>query len=126
MQAVFLELMDVVFRPLHCFPRQDAFALLVYLYHVELSFLPRPTEHLLENVRDVIHEIHRVIPTNHEVARVQAGLRLLLGHFDCAGGYFRRNGLCHSGKLEEDRAVVEKLHNRKMRPFLKLLRLAFT
>ncbi len=47
---------------------QDAFPVFMHFKHVTLGFLFIPSENLLENVGDIIHEVDRVIPANHHIA----------------------------------------------------------
>ena len=69
MQAVAMELMDVMFGFIKTFADEDTLAGVMHLEHVLLGFRARPAENFLKNVRDVIHQIHGVIPTNNDVAR---------------------------------------------------------
>ena len=84
-------------RPFHALASEHAFALVVHLQHVKLSLLFRPAEDRLEHVRDVIHQIHRIIPANHQVARLQLapGLGLLFLFAVRQDGRF--NGFSHAG-----------------------------
>jgi hypothetical protein len=57
-------------------PDQDTFAFLVNFHHVPISFLLVPTKDCHEDMRDVIHQVHGVIPANHEVRRCQISVTL--------------------------------------------------
>jgi hypothetical protein len=94
-------------RFLKAFALQDAFALLVDLEHVKLGLFPGPTENGLKNVRDIIHEIDRVVPAKNEIPGLKAGFWLFLCRLDGAWQHLWNGGLCHKGKLKEDGAVVE-------------------
>lgn len=96
-------------RFLETFPRQDALALFMNLQHMELRLLPRPPKNGLKNVRDIIHEIDRIIPANDQIPRLQAGFRLLFCLLDSAWQQLWNVGLCHPPKLKEARSLVESL-----------------
>ena len=66
-QAVALELMHEVLRFFEGVFDEDAFAGGVDLEHVEFCFWARPVEDLLKDMGDIFHEVHRVVPANHEV-----------------------------------------------------------
>ena len=107
MQAVFLELVDIKLRLFHAFARQHAFALIVYLQHVNLGFLPLPAEDDLKHVRHVVHQVDRVVPANDPVARFEVRPRIgFLVPVD-AGPDFRCCRGRHNRKIKRSGATVE-------------------
>ena len=109
MQAVALELMNVMLGLFHALTRQNALALLVYLKHVKLRLFPRPPENLLKDVRDIIHEIHRVIPAYNQKPRLQSRFRLFFNSRNYSRTNFRSGSFDHMRKLEEDLRLVESV-----------------
>ena len=105
MKTVALELMDVMLGLFHAFPHQNALALLVDLEHMKLRLFSGPSENLLKDMRDIIHEIHWVVPANHKVTRLQPRFRLFFGFYGCSGPDFR-SSFDHMRKLEETAALV--------------------
>jgi len=79
MQAVAVKLMDVGLGLFTGFADKDALALVVDLHHVFLRLFPVPPEDDLEDMGHVIHEVHRVIPADHDKAGIQLGIGLGLG-----------------------------------------------
>ena len=67
--------MNIVFRFFQCFARQQAFAGLVHFQHVAFGLSLRPTEDLLEDVGDIVHQVDGIIPADHQVARIQLSVR---------------------------------------------------
>jgi hypothetical protein len=99
MKAVFLKLVNIMLGFLERFAGEHAFALLMNLEHVELRFLFCPAENHLEDVGDVIHQVDRIIPANHLVARLE--LVLWLGLFLLNGLGQNRTCISHLGKIGE-------------------------
>lgn len=66
-----MQLVHIMLGPLQGVADQHTLSLLVYLHHVQLGLLPVPAKHRLKNMRDVIHQIHRIIPTNDQVTGFQ-------------------------------------------------------
>ena len=89
-------------RSLHAFAGQHALALIVNLQHVEFRFRLRPPEHNLENVRDVGHEIDRVVPADDQVTGLQLALVASLFFFLDVRQYHRFNRFSHAGKVFEN------------------------
>jgi NAD(P)-dependent dehydrogenase (short-subunit alcohol dehydrogenase family) len=114
MQAVFLQLVDVMLGLFHALASQDALALLVHLQHVKFRLLARPSENKLKHVSDVIHIVHRVIPADDQVAGLQCGLRLVLHFLDPSRQQFRGCGLNHGRKVKEGRPFVEQVGKSKL------------
>jgi carboxyl-terminal processing protease len=102
-----LELVHVVLGFFHAVPRQHALALLMDLEHMEFGFLARPPEDNLEHMGYVIHEVDGIIPANDQVARLQAGFRLVLPLLNDLGQDLGCDCLCHSWKLKELPGLVE-------------------
>src|SRR5437870_10789730 len=75
---------------------------------MELRLLPRPAEYHLEYVRDVSHKVHRVVPANNQVARLQAGPGLVFGYLNRSGPHLGCRGLNHKRKIKEERLIVER------------------
>jgi len=107
MEAVFLQLMHVMLSFLHAVARENAFSLFVNLQHVELGLFSGPSKNLLEHMRNVLHVIHRVVPADDQVARLQLGLRPSFCLFNCAGLNFRGDARRHIAKLKQRRIIVE-------------------
>lgn len=63
-----------MFRFFQRFARQQTFAGLVHFQHVAFSLSLRPTENLLEDVGDVVHQVDGIVPADHQVARIQLGV----------------------------------------------------
>ena len=120
MEAVFLKLMDVVLGLFHALAGEDALALFVDLQHVELGFLAIPTEHGLEDVRDVAHVVDGVVPADDEIAGLEGGIRFVFGLFNFSWQQFGRGGLGHAGKLKDGEGFVERTEfTRRGREFLR-------
>ena len=85
-----------MFSLLHRGAGDHAFALLVDLQHVKFSFLPIPAKNNLEDVRDVGHQIDRVVPTNHQPSRFEIGFRSGLFFTPDVGRNFRHRQLSHA------------------------------
>ena len=49
---------------------EHALALVMDLLHVEFRLFTLPAEDGLENVRDINHQIHRIVPADHQETRV--------------------------------------------------------
>jgi hypothetical protein len=96
-------------RFLETFTGQDTLALFMNLEHVEFRLFPRPPENGLKDMGDIVHEIDRIVPANDEVARLQAGFRLLCSLWDSTWLQLWNGGLGHKRKLEEERGLVESL-----------------
>ena len=88
-----------MFRLFETLADEDTFADVMDLLHVELRFWPLPGEDGLENVRDIVHEVHRIIPTYDQVTRLFLGLLLRLFVPVDIRNHFRHCCLSHPGKL---------------------------
>ena len=100
-----MQLMHVMFGPLHALARQHALAVIVHLQHVELRLRLRPAEDDLKHMRDVVHQVHRVVPANHQEARLQFALWIGLVFFANIRQRRRFNRLSHAGKIFENGPV---------------------
>jgi 3-deoxy-7-phosphoheptulonate synthase len=82
LQAVALQLMNIMFRTFHAFAGEDTLALMMDLQHVPLGLGLGPAEHFPKHVRHVIHEVDRIVPADHQEAGLQVvpriGLSILL------------------------------------------------
>src|SRR5439155_14816405 len=96
-------------RFFHALTSQHALALLVHLEHVKLRLLFGPPKNLSKDMRDVIHEVDRVVPANNQVTGFQVRFRLVLGCFNRSGPYFRSHSFDHGRKLKDEAAVVESV-----------------
>ncbi len=73
--------MNVKLRAFESLARQDALAFVVNFEHVALGFLARPAEHHLKHVRDIHHQIDRIIPANDKVPGVKSVFRTTVRAF---------------------------------------------
>jgi hypothetical protein len=80
-QTIALELMNEMFGLFEAVADEDALAGVVDLEHVEFGFLTGPSEDLLEDVGDVIHHVHGVVPANDQVASFVRFAGFFLGPF---------------------------------------------
>lgn len=122
MEAVLLELMHVVLGAFEAFADQDAFSLAMDLEHMDLGFLSVPAEDHLEDVGDIDHQVHRVVPANHEIARFEGVLALAVG---CRVEIRQDHGLdsvSHGVKVPGNRGVFNVLDFREMAATLTSMR----
>jgi len=79
-QRVFVELMHVMFGPFEGIADQHALTLVMDLEHVEFRLLALPAKNGLEDMGDVSHQVHGIIPAHHQIARFQIlfGIGLLI------------------------------------------------
>src|SRR5438067_558824 len=73
-KGILLELMDVMLGLFHALARKDALAGVMDLEHVVFGFGFGPAENNLEDVCHVLHQVHRIIPANDEVTRLEGFL----------------------------------------------------
>ena len=74
MQFIIMQLVHVILGFFGAFPDQDTFSLLVNFPHVLFSCLLVPTKDFHEDMRDIIHEVHGVVPANHVVCPRQISI----------------------------------------------------
>src|SRR5579859_1010753 len=75
LQFVALQLMDIKFSFLRAFPDEHAFSLFMYFQHVLLGFLAFPTKNFHEYMRNIYHQIYRVVPADNIIGRGQPVVR---------------------------------------------------
>ena len=63
-------------RTLACAVRHDGLALVVHLHHQLVRLRLRVAEQLLEHVRDVVHQVDRVVPDEHDPRDVGRAVRV--------------------------------------------------
>ncbi len=61
------EMADEEFRPFQALMCEHAFAFFVNFQHVPVSHGMVPAKNLLENVGDIFHKIHRIVPAYHRI-----------------------------------------------------------
>ena len=61
------EMADEEFRPLQALMCEHALAFFVNFQHVLVSHGMVPAKNLLENVGDIFHKIHLIVPANHRI-----------------------------------------------------------
>lgn len=108
MQTILLQLMNVMLRLFHTGSREDALPLLVHLQHVEFRFLLCPPKYLLEHMRDVVHVIHRIIPADHQITRLQLRPGLAFHLYLRTRQDFGCYRFGHKRNLKEGQALVEE------------------
>jgi hypothetical protein len=91
--------MDIKLRFFHAFPHENAFPLFMNLPHVFRGLGARPAKNRLENMGYKVHQIDRVIPTNHQVPWFQMGMGIRSDLFFKAGMHLRGRNGCHGGNI---------------------------
>ena len=82
-EVVALQFVNVMLRSLTPLAGQNTLAGVMNLQHVLLGLRAIPAENLHQNVRHVLHEVHRIIPAHDEKPGIENFLclrsRLLIG-----------------------------------------------
>ena len=97
---VALELVHVMLRLFKALAHENALTLLMNFQHMPMGALLAPPEYFLKNVRHVVHEIDRIIPTDHQV-----------GIFQFQGNAWGRRG---AGPWKHLRRITAQYHEERL------------
>ena len=102
MQAV-----HVMLGSLKAITGKHAFAMAMHLQHVLLGLGALPAKDGHEHVRHVIHQVHGVIPTNDNIARLKGFLGARLRRLLLAGQHFWNSDLGHGESITAEGPIFK-------------------